>query len=91
MDNHTAELQSDERRQNLPGIKHISATHTDDIDAVLSTLRACEEITLSPEQISMGRDIARSIREHGESLAHLSHRYLIRYGMLLERERERRP
>jgi len=76
-----------ERRQNLPGIKYISATHTSDVSAVLSVLRACEEITLDTAERKMALDIAQSINEHGELTRSVAIYYLIRYGMLLEREK----
>lgn len=75
-----------ERRQNLPEITHISATHSGCIDAVLSTMRNCGSIVLTPEQMDMGGDIVRSVSEHGEQNRGLTAYYLIRYGMLLERE-----
>lgn len=78
-----------ERRQNLPGIEHISAARSGQIDAVLAVLRACEEISLTAEQMDLCADIVQSIKEHGEPHQGLTGYYLIRYGMLLERDRER--
>ena len=80
---------SAERRQNLPGIEYISAARSGRIDAVLGTLRACEEISLTAEQMDLCTDIVRSIEEHGELHRGLAGYYLVRYGMLLECDRER--
>lgn len=77
-----------EYKQNLPLIRHISAVRTGQIDDVLSTIRSCEKIVVTDDQINMGIDIARSINEH-MNLGIFALCYLIRYGMLLERDRER--
>lgn len=92
-ENQTSEILSatdaaDDRRQNLHKIRHISADRSGSIDAVLSAMRACEKLMLTPEQINVGIDIVESIYEHGTSERTLATHYLIRYGMLLERDRK---
>lgn len=72
------------QQQNLQTIRHISADRSGSIDAVLSTLRACEKLQLTPEQLAIGADMVQSINEHGPERT-LAACYLIRYGMLLER------
>lgn len=73
--------------QNLPGIKYISAPRTGSIDAVLDTMRRCEALTLTPQEKAMASDIAQSVNEHGEQSRTMAAYYLVRYGMLLEREK----
>lgn len=90
MDNQTpkilaaAEAADTNQRQNLQTIRYISADRSGSIDAVLSTLRACEKLQLTPEQLAIGADMVQSINEHDSERA-LAACYLIRYGMLLER------
>lgn len=81
-----SEQTTTERRQNLREITHISATHSGRLDTVLAAMRSCEGIALTPEQMDIGGDIVQSISEHGEQASRLTAYYLIRYGMLLERE-----
>ena len=81
----TQEISAD-RRQNLRSIQYISAVRSGSVDTVLATLRACELIDLTPEQMDLGADIVTSISEHRAELG-VTAWYLIRYGMLLERRR----
>lgn len=75
------------RPQNLPSIKYISALRTGSIEAVLDAMKRCETLSLTSEEMAMAADISQSIIEHRPWLANLASTYLIRYGMLLERER----
>jgi hypothetical protein len=78
------------RRQNLRAIKHISADHSSSVDEVLSTMRDCETITLTVEQMNMANDIVDSVHEHDTERGVTAY-YLIRYGMkLAQRHREDR-
>lgn len=75
--------------QNLRKINRVMALHTNDVDSALANLRQCETISLTDEQISMAADIQESVTEHhdfmmGGNATRLT--YLVRYGMLLERE-----
>jgi hypothetical protein len=75
--------------QNLCKINRVIADHTNDVDSVLDNLRQCETIALTDAQISMAADIQESVTEHHEFMGagnatRIS--YLVRYGMLLERE-----
>lgn len=72
--------------QNLPNIEYISARHTGSVLAVLQTMRSCESLDLTPGQTAMARDIVRSIEEHYRYSSYPAF-YLVRYGMLLGREK----
>ena len=72
------------QNQNLPAIKHISASRTGSIEAVLDAMRRCETLSLTPDECAMTRDIIQSVNNHNPILTGY---YLIRYGMLLEREK----
>jgi len=69
---------------NLKNIEHISARRTGDILAVFNTMKRCEELELTPDQRMMLSDIVDSVNEHSRAV---SGYYLVRYGMLLEREK----
>ena len=76
---------ADDRRQNMKIIKYICAAWSGQVDTVFGAMKKCEELTLTPEQMDIGKDIVQSINEHGDGERSLAAYYLIRYGMLLER------
>lgn len=82
----TISAATEDRRQNLQGIRYISAVCSGRITDVLNILTECEKLTLTPDQMDIGKDIVQSINEHGEPSRNVAAYYLIRYGMLLGRK-----